>query len=411
MQTIPEPSQTLPVSGTAEVLVAGGGIAGIAAALAAARHGKKVTLLEREYLLGGLATLGLITIYLPLCDGCGNQVVYGLGEELLRLSVKNGHEGVLPTCWLEADGSRDERKEKRFVTQFNPHFFALECERLLLAAGVTVLYGTFVADTVVADDAITHVIVENKSGRSAIAVQSVIDCTGDADVLWHAGAPTALNKDGNALANWYYSYQRDRGVALNMFGLADVPPEDYEKSRKPAYSDAKAVSEIDPRFRFSGVDGPELSLAVQAAHRLMYEDIQKARQDDPTLVPVTISSIPLIRMSRRIVGESVMRIEDDHCRSAESIGMTGNWYRRGPVFEIPFGALRSSKVKNLLAAGRDVSAEGEMWNVMRVIPPCAVTGQAAGTAAALGNDFDSLDIRALQRALETDGVKLHWEEP
>ena len=78
------------IKGKCEVLVAGGGIAGIAAALAAARTGADVLLLEREYILGGLGTAGIVTIYLPLCDGMGNQVSFGIAEELLRLSIQHG---------------------------------------------------------------------------------------------------------------------------------------------------------------------------------------------------------------------------------------------------------------------------------------------------------------------------------
>ena len=78
------------VTASYDVAVCGGGIGGIAAALAAAREGKKVVLLEKQFLLGGLATAGLITIYLPLCDGRGRQVSFGLAEELLRLSITYG---------------------------------------------------------------------------------------------------------------------------------------------------------------------------------------------------------------------------------------------------------------------------------------------------------------------------------
>ena len=92
MKEIIERDRKLPVTASCDVLVAGGGIAGIAAAMAAARGGKKVMLLEREYALGGMATLGLVTIYLPLCDGEGNQVIYGIGEELLKLSIEHGAE-------------------------------------------------------------------------------------------------------------------------------------------------------------------------------------------------------------------------------------------------------------------------------------------------------------------------------
>jgi hypothetical protein len=90
-----------------------------------------------------------------------------------------------------------------------------------------------------------------------------------------------------------------------------------------------------------------------------------------------------------------------------SIGMTGDWRSRGPAFEIPFGTLYTRKVRNLLAAGRDISVTDAMWDITRVIPPCAVTGEAAGTAASLTSDFTSMDIGQLQKNLQSNGVKLH----
>ena len=89
-----------------DIAVCGGGIAGISAALAAAREGKRVVLFEKEYMLGGLGTAGLITVYLPLCDGLGKQVSYGIAEELLKLSIKYGAEGMYPENWLDGKGSR-----------------------------------------------------------------------------------------------------------------------------------------------------------------------------------------------------------------------------------------------------------------------------------------------------------------
>ena len=90
-----------PLSEKTDVLVAGGGIAGIAAALSAARKGAKVTLIENQFALGGLATLGLIAIYLPLCDGEGHQVTFGICEELIRLSVKYGSDNGPVTPWIQ----------------------------------------------------------------------------------------------------------------------------------------------------------------------------------------------------------------------------------------------------------------------------------------------------------------------
>ncbi len=403
-----EQSCKAPVTAATQVLVAGAGIAGVSAALAAARHGKSVILLDRNFALGGMATLGLITIYLPLCDGLGHQLVFGQGEELLRLSIRHGHEGRYPAAWLNG-GSEEERRRTRFTAQFNPHLFTLTAEQLLCREGVRILYGTSVVDTVVTDGVIRVVIVENKSGRSAIEVESVIDCTGDGDVCHLAGAPTVLKKNGNGLASWYY-YFDGREVKLKMFGLADVVP-DKQASKTEAESDtytAAKTDSLDPGYRFSGIDGYELSEAVLAGHEKMFLDILAQQKANPTLVPVTMSTIPLVRMSRRLVGVHTMETDEDHQYVPDSVGMTGDWCKPGPAYEISFGALHCANIKNLLAAGRDISTSEEMWNVTRVIPPCAVTGQAAGTAAVLGCDFNCTDIAALQKVLERDGVKLHW---
>jgi hypothetical protein len=393
-----------------DVLVAGGGIAGIAAAIAAARRGKKVILVEREYALGGMATLGLVTIYLPLCDGEGNQLVFGLGEELLKLSIEHGAEANYPKAWLEG-GNREERIRHRYITQFNPHLFALSVERLLNTLGVTILYGSLACDVQVEKDYIISVIIENKSGRSAIEARSVIDCTGDADICHLAGAETGLFKGCNSLASWYYYYSEGK-VALKMFGLADIAQGKTGLNVGGKEGDqykASKVESLDNNFRFSGVNGEELSRAVITAHDRMYEDILKHRKTDDTYVPVAISSIPLVRNSRRLVGEYTMDDFHDHKYMPDSIGMTGDWRKRGPAYEIPFRTMYCSKIKNLLAAGRDISVTDAMWDITRVIPPCAVTGEAAGTAASIGSDFTTLDINELQKRLTAQHIKLHLD--
>ena len=144
MEFVTEAERKLPVTAECDVFVAGGGVAGAAAALAAARGGAKVLLCERECMLGGLGTLGIVTIYLPLCDGCGRQVSYGISEELLRLSIKHGAEARYPAPWLEG-GTVGEKTKTRFEVQYNAHLFAIELERLLLQEGVTLLYATQVS--------------------------------------------------------------------------------------------------------------------------------------------------------------------------------------------------------------------------------------------------------------------------
>ena len=134
-----------PVTKTCDVLVCGGGFGGISAALAAARHGSKVILLEKEYILGGLGTAGLVTMYLPLCDGMGRQVSFGIAEELLKLSISMGAEADYPANWLDSDDPAGRTAETpRYRTQYNPHLFAILAEQLLRREGVEILYGTVV---------------------------------------------------------------------------------------------------------------------------------------------------------------------------------------------------------------------------------------------------------------------------
>ena len=211
-----------------DVAVCGGGFAGISAALSAARHGAKVVLFEKQFMLGGLGTAGLVTIFLPLCDGFGHQVSFGIAEELLRLSISHGAEDRYPENWLDGVGERGE-KDKRFEVQYNAQLFAIMVEKLLLDAGVHILYGTYAVNVRKKKGKITHVITENKSGRCAYKVKSVVDATGDCDIAKFSDAPTDTFKQGNVLAAWYYFCGKD-GYGLNMLGYADIP--DEEKNEK-----------------------------------------------------------------------------------------------------------------------------------------------------------------------------------
>ena len=127
-------------------------------------------------------------------------------------------------------------------------------------------------------------------------------------------------------------------------------------------------------------------------------------------MPVTMATIPQLRMTRKIVGDYELKESERHMRFEDSVGMVSNWKKRGPVYEVPYRTLYSAQVKNLIAAGRCTSVDETMWDIMRVIPCCAVTGQAAGTAAAMTDDFESLDVGKLQEQLQKQGVKLHESE-
>lgn len=393
---------TTDVVKSCDVLVAGGGVAGIASALAAARNGAKVLLVEREYILGGLATAGLIAVYLPICDGKGRQVSYGIAEELLKLSVKYGYDEKNAEHWF-ADYSVEERKnQERYRVQFNPQMFAILCEQLLLEAGVEILYGTLCCATQVNDGKITSVIAENKSGRIAIEAKNVIDCTGDADICKLAGEKTVNFAKGNTLAAWHYSYSDSEGYKLRTRGAADVPE---EVANEVDRDEEELCTE-----RFNGIDGDNVSRQIQRSHQFVLRDVIEAQKTDKSYVPVTIATIPQIRMTRRIDGQYTLDTAEEDAVFADSIGIVADWRRRGHTWEVPFSTMLGGRVKNLICAGRNTSVTDNMWDIMRVIPCCAVTGQAAGTAAAMTDDFTLLDIGDLQKNLEKDGVVIHKSE-
>jgi hypothetical protein len=341
---------------------------------------------------------------LPLCDGYGKQVSFGLSEYLLRLSVSeccNKKRGY--GIWIASDDN-DKRNESsaRFEVDFNPQIFAILAERELISRGVKLLYGTTVVAVNKDDDKITEIIAENKSGRFAVSVKSVVDATGDADVALLADAPTVNFAQGNVLAAWYYSNIGDNGYHLHTLGASDVPDEDKAKGKK------SSTCLVDRRF--TGLDGEEISEMCILSHMATLNDVRKKREKEPNVEPTTIATIPQLRMTRRIDGEYTLATDEMHKRFDDSIGMVSDWRKRGPVYEVPFGTLYSKKIKNLIMAGRCTSVTDGMWDIMRVIPCCAITGEAAGIAAAMTSDFSSLDVKKLQNKLISYGAKLHEKD-
>ncbi len=262
-----------------DVIVAGGGIAGIAAALSAARQGANVLLIEREYILGGLATAGLVTYYLPLCDGMGKQVSFGISEELLRLSISQGVPDKHPGNWLTEDPYAVQETSSRFETHFNAQIFSLLVEQLLLSENVQILYGTAITDVVLDGETITHVITQDRFDNYAYEAGTVVDATGDAIICTLAGESTRDFKQGNVLAAWYYDTGRN-GYRLNPLGFCDIPDEyknDQSQTKIPTWMSR----------RFTGLNGEELSEMISLSHAVILEDILVKKKSEPSLVPAT----------------------------------------------------------------------------------------------------------------------------
>jgi hypothetical protein len=389
-----------PVRHECDALVVGGGFAGIAAALSAARMGKKVILIEKSYYLGGLGTSGLVTIYLPICDGMGNQVSYSIAEELLKMSIEydcsgksNNRRGL--KNWVLGEGTRGP-EDPRYHVEFNPALFAISAEKAIAGAGVDILYGVSLVSAVVENEKIKYAIVEGKSGRYAIKAKSYVDASGDADLAERAGAPTAKFKYKNVLAAWYYFYDKT-GYDLRMMGAADL---------MPGMKKLERISDM----RFEGLEDTEISTFMQMSHDAILKRVLEEKKKDETHIPAQIASIPQFRMTRRIVGEYTFTLDDDHKHFEDSVGLYPNWRKRGPVYELPMRSLYSAKVKNLACAGRNISVDDDMWEISRVIPCCSVMGEAAGIMASISDDFTALDVKDVQNALRERGVKLHADE-
>ncbi len=383
-----------------DVIVAGAGVAGVAAALACARAGLRTALVEKTVLLGGLATAGLINIYLPLCDGHGNQVIYGIAEELLHLSIKYG-PGEVPEGWAETG--------KRYTTPFSPAAFALALDEALVESGVTLWLDTLVCAPLLEGDRIAGIEVENKSGHGVFRARCVIDATGDADVAHRAGA--ACEEQENWLSLWAIQTS-----LANAQRAVDNPQRTSLLEVVRVGADANGRGQPADQPKYQGTDGEAVTQFLLEGRRLLRE-LYATRQPElgergrHERFLVTLPAMAQFRTTRRAVGMETMTADHLNTELATSVGLIPDWRKPGPTWEIPYGALIPQGVRGLLMAGRCIAAEGEAWEISRVIPPAALTGQLSGIAATLavqqGTTPDALDVRQVQTAVRAHGLPLH----
>jgi hypothetical protein len=347
-------------------------------------------------MLGGLATAGLIVIYLPICDGMGHKIHSAIAEELLYASIKYGYDS-LPEHWRGGpwEAPVPTEMKDRYQTIFNAPAFMIALDELIREANIDLLLDTVFCDVVMDGDLCTAVIVENKSGRQAYRCKAVVDASGDADVLYQAGAP--CHEQDNFCTLWAYC-QSDNNELI--FPVAGFPPKFVKIMAIGSFSQAY-LPPGTPKYR--GTDVREVTEFLTKGR----EGALKRLKEDPSLVFTAFPSQAQFRTTRRIRGEHTLRTEDAGKHYADSIGTTGIWNIAGPVYEIPFGTLKVESIKNIFAAGRIISAaNGSGWEITRVIPVCALTGQAAGSAAAVFARGGDVDIGALQGILRKDGVVL-----
>lgn len=368
-------------------VVVGGGFAGVAAALASARAGAKTCLVERTSVLGGLSTQGHVIVFMPLCDGFGRQVTYGIPEELLRLPMK--YSAARPNgFWESKKGTKAELSSKRYELVFDPGPMMLGMERLLLEAGVEIFYDCDVDGVEMKEGRIGGVSAHCGAERLYLAANAFTDATGAAVVAGYCGAGVEAGIEGNIPGGWYYVVNENRQILM----------------RTGAGRFFKKNFPLEAR-NYRGDDLIERSRHMQAVRKAILLDNaeENRRLKAEGKKPVHIFSIPTY--------STMLKLQKLACGGSEGaiVGIFSDWRKSGPVYPLKFGQLIVPGVSNLLVAGRCIACAGEMWDVVRCLPACCASGQAAGTAAAMlakEGAYEKLDMTALRARLVASGVKL-----
>lgn len=443
---VTEPARTLPVYGEFDVVVIGGGPAGLAASVSAARHGARTLLVERYGFLGGMGTAGGVTNFAGLYgrkDGEMQQLVHGVVDDLLaRIDVLGG-----------LNQPQDGMQGRIRVRSYDVSAYKCAADQLLLAAGVQILFHAWAAAVVMNGKAIEALVVETKSGRQAIRSHRFIDCSGDADVAHFAGVPFELG-DGHGSALFPSTMFRvghvDAPRALAAVGefkaINDLmeqsearSPGKYMFPRKgailrPQKNPAEWRANVTQIRNAQGnamdaTDASQLSEGELEGRRQITEYFRFLKNEVPGFEASAIIDIAPqvgIRETRRISGAYSLSGEDilSSARFDDVIGINAwpmEMHLDGAISwgfprdetraynDLPWRMLVTHKVDNLLVAGRCASMTHEGQSAARASGGCFVMGQAAGTAAALqdaGAAFANTDVSRLQQALLNDGVYL-----
>jgi len=436
MSFVLEPSRKTNVLARAQVVVLGGGPSGIAAAVAAARSGASVVLVERYGFLGGMGTAAMVTSFCGLhanVHGEIRRVVHGIADEILeRLESLGGLNKTHSVFGRTAAQSYDVGAYKCVA------------DDLVAGAGVDLHLHAFAVGVRMEGRAISAIFVETKSGRGAIVGDVFIDCSGDADLAAWAGAPF---EKSDALA--YPTLMFRLGNVDDALALAEGKPKlralVEQEERESGEPMPRRAAYINPQAhaREWRANATQIARGDRAVDGTLHDDLRfgevegrkQIRRFHDFLrrrVPGFAESYLLeiapqlgIRETRRIVGAYVLTGDDVlACRDfSDSIGVNG-WpveqHVRGEVdwqwpgargyHQIPFRCLVARDVTNLLVAGRCASATHEGQASLRVSGPCFAMGQAAGTAAAMialeKKSLETLDVTTLQDRLRKDGAFL-----
>jgi hypothetical protein len=412
VSTYREAARDVPVIGRPDVLVVGAGSAGIAAAVAAARRGADTWLIEATGFLGGLATVGLINHLLTLDDGCGQQVVGGLCQEVVDRLDRKG-EAVYPPAgeWGREEPDRVDPwrtwglvwgappEAVRYSVAFDPEPFVDVSYDMLREAGVRVRHHTWFAAAPSDDGRVQAVLVESKRGREAIVPEVVIDATGDGDVFVSAGAVFESVTIPPHL--WFRIGGVDPAASLGPLTFRTTAPGRVLVPWGPA---AERVDATDP---------DDMTRALLACRRQARAAFESLRDTTPGFEDAWLDDYARqlgITESRRLVGDYVLTKEEGDIRFPDAIARTGHWTRRNVVFDVPYRCLTAPGQANLLVAGRCISVTRYVHQATKEIPAAMATGEAAGAAgaaaASAGVDVHAVDVDALRADLADAGAIL-----
>jgi len=390
-----QPERPLPVIQETDVLVVGGGSAGFAAAVSAARAGVKTTLVERYGYFGGLWTGGIVLVVISTHateNGQLTQVVRGIGGELMDRLAK-------------IDNAITLRPKSQVNPTSDPEATKFVMDEMVNEAGVRTLFHCWATDVVMDGGTIRGVVFESKAGRQAILAKAVIDTTGDGDIFAAAGAEHE---------------QRLHAIGL-VHRLGNVDRADLPKLKAAGFKTIGAIEPL-PSVRWVNLRGPSTNgLDINELTRLEFEHrrsiwnrVQKMRKTPggESLFLLQVAPQLGVRTTRLLAGTHQLTYKESReprkFKDVIAVGGAQNGKHAG--WPIPYGALLPKKLDGLLTAGRSFSMDAKLVEDGRLIGSCLTTGHAAGAAAAVavqsGCRLRDVDIGKVQKLLASQGAYL-----